>query len=1070
MKENRNRVRQQKQRHTGMLMAFLALLLVLTGVFAWFYVTNAVNEFGGRRDDVNSAVLHDDFDEKGTDGIYNKDVYVENTGTDRLFVRVRLDEYMEIAEESLIDGADKMDESTWLPHKPDGHEVSDCTEVFHDYWEWQMGGDAAEYARQGYGSDGVVSRYDEDGADTLIPGDPDNARTNDGRASGILTIMEYDTLSSGEQEDFEGWIMDADGYAYWYVKLDPELATGLLLDEVRLSGSIPDGKKYYYGINVILETVNEADLDAWLEGTVTKDGKDFPDEVGTEAMKRYLKRISDRYKEITDEMNQTTPPAGDYDHDGDGFLDPDELEEYEEAKRTTLESIAVKEDPDKMIYLEGSAFDPEGMVLELTYGDKHTEDTDEGYEYEPKGGLAPEQNVITITYEGLTTTLQITVNPKTLTEIRITNEPYTKDYIEEQVFDPAGMEVTAYYDNGTEDPVTDYTYEPDGALTTGDTKITVSYGGKTADQAISVRAKQLTEIRITNEPYKKDYIEGQVFDPAGMEVTAYYDNDTSAPVSGYTWTPDGALTTGDTKITVSYGGKTADQAVSVRVRQLTEIRITNEPYTKDYIEGQTFDPAGMVVTAYYDNDTSAPVSDYTYMPPGALTTGDTKITVSYGEKTAEQAISVRAKQLTGIEIVGTPNKSEYFAGEYFDPTGITVWAYYDNGTSEPVSGYLYSTAALTAGTTKMTITYGNYSKDVAITVKAVVVERIAVTGGPGKTSYEYGDTLSTTGLVVTAYYNNGTSKPVTSYSVSPTTLEPSAHSSSSSSQTQPITVSYSENGVPVTPITFNVTVTNPLQSISLNTSGAKTTFAQGSAFSYSGLVVTAKYKSDYSRNVTGYNVSTPVMSTTGTKTVTVSYTESVTKSATYSITVVKAAEYELDNAKVGETITLGGDKWIVLNKSGGQAELLREELLPEAIYFNSRPLVHWKDTYMRSYLNGVYLKSLSSEITDILVETTRTTSFPGTNVSIDGDSTEKIYLLSSGEFSTYQDAGIIDGKVSTDGVSRLTFSGWWLRSSNINYYNNIWYVDATTGRRDSHNNIASDERGGVRPAMTVKYK
>lgn len=79
-----------------------------------------------------------------------------------------------------------------------------------------------------------------------------------------------------------------------------------------------------------------------------------------------------------------------------------------------------------------------------------------------------------------------------------------------------------------------------------------------------------------------------------------------------------------------------------------------------------------------------------------------------------------------------------------------------------------------------------------------------------------------------------------------------------------------------------------LTSISLNTSNVQLEFYVNDIFDYTGLVVTAHYDNGTEDNVTPTSVSSPDMSITGQKTVTVSYTEnSVTKSSTYSINVIE---------------------------------------------------------------------------------------------------------------------------------------------------------------------------------------
>jgi hypothetical protein len=66
---------------------------------------------------------------------------------------------------------------------------------------------------------------------------------------------------------------------------------------------------------------------------------------------------------------------------------------------------------------------------------------------------------------------------------------------------------------------------------------------------------------------------------------------------------------------------------------LSSLGVTTPPDKLTYINGEEFDPAGMVVTAYYTNppfSTSMVVSNYTYSP--TIVTDDTTfITIQYTE-------------------------------------------------------------------------------------------------------------------------------------------------------------------------------------------------------------------------------------------------------------------------------------------------------------------------------------------------------------------------------------------------------------------------------------------------------
>lgn len=157
-----------------------------------------------------------------------------------------------------------------------------------------------------------------------------------------------------------------------------------------------------------------------------------------------------------------------------------------------------------------------------------------------------------------------------------------------------------------------------------------------------------------------------------------------------------------------------------------------------------------------------------------------------------------------IEVTTQPNKVSYVAGDRFDSTGMIVTASYGTGqavlATAEISGYSVSPEVLTDGVTSVTITYSESGETCTTTVPITVVHRLtalAVTTNPTKTTYEYGDTLATAGMVITASYSDSKTAAVSGYSCSPTTF--------STVGNQVVTVSYTENGVTQT-ATFNVTV------------------------------------------------------------------------------------------------------------------------------------------------------------------------------------------------------------------------------------------------------------------------
>ena len=157
-----------------------------------------------------------------------------------------------------------------------------------------------------------------------------------------------------------------------------------------------------------------------------------------------------------------------------------------------------------------------------------------------------------------------------------------------------------------------------------------------------------------------------------------------------------------------------------------------------------------------------------------------------------------------IEVTTKPTKTSYLAGDSFNSAGMVVTASYGTGqavlATAEVSGYSVSPSVLTDGTTSVTITYSEGGETCTTTLPVTVTHRlsaIVVTTKPNKLTYEYGDTLATAGMVVTASYSDSQTKTVTGYSCSPTTF--------STIGNQVVTVSYTENGITQT-TTFNVTV------------------------------------------------------------------------------------------------------------------------------------------------------------------------------------------------------------------------------------------------------------------------
>ena len=163
----------------------------------------------------------------------------------------------------------------------------------------------------------------------------------------------------------------------------------------------------------------------------------------------------------------------------------------------------------------------------------------------------------------------------------------------------------------------------------------------------------LREIAITHQPNKTVYDLNEELDLTGLEVTAYYTSGDPQVVTDYTTHGfDSSVVNPNVVVTVKYVDKTATFTVSVEDQTpiLQSIAITTPPTKVEYQEGQTFDPAGMVVMAHYDRGADQDVTSLVTVPTTPLTLGQTSVTITYQGKSATQAISVTAAPVPNYTI------------------------------------------------------------------------------------------------------------------------------------------------------------------------------------------------------------------------------------------------------------------------------------------------------------------------------------------------------------------------------------------------------------------------------------
>jgi len=251
----------------------IILMLSIVGTFAWTNFSAAIiNSWvglgsGSPNDgsDRPGGTLHNNHEENSP----HKQVFIENWGNEEIFVRIRLDEYMELGNGAgnksesldqygnpianplneavpLIPGTDINDTTTWRHNEP----------AFRTYWQLEMGGQAyflpvlqANQASESYVSNIGNAVVTEDSLND------DGVPARQTPMAQVMTMAQW--IDSGNPIG-NYWVIDEDGWAYWASSIQPGNVTGLLVNGIT-SVSQPY-EDYYFGIHVDAQMATK-DLD-----------------------------------------------------------------------------------------------------------------------------------------------------------------------------------------------------------------------------------------------------------------------------------------------------------------------------------------------------------------------------------------------------------------------------------------------------------------------------------------------------------------------------------------------------------------------------------------------------------------------------------------------------------------------------------------------------------------------------------------------------------------------------------------------------------------------------------------
>ena len=505
---------------------------------------------------------------------------------------------------------------------------------------------------------------------------------------------------------------------------------------------------------------------------------------------------------------------------------------------------------------------------------------------------------------------------KSLSTVAVSGNPTKTTYEEGDAFNPAGLEVTGTYSDGTIATITKgitWNVTP-ATLTAGLTSVKVT---ATVDDVTSAEytvegltvtaARTLASVTLEGNPTKTTYYVGETFDPTGIRVMANYTTGDPEDVTDeaiFTY-DDAALTIGTTyaEVFATYNEMDSDvEKYNITVnKKASSISIANLTIGVGDISTitATTTPADAALTY-----TITDGNEYVTLEGNQITgsaVGTATIKASYAGddeyEAAETSFTVTVSDLK----TATINSFSTTSGNFTDNTDISFEAFKGSAGNAPFittnntlrlyqgSPGGYVTISGVSGVNIQSITLYTSSEYTSTTVG------YSVDGGAAPTS---GKSVAKNSSYTINGLNN---KSVSIYCLGTT--------SKTRLEIAKIEVKYTKEKLTLS----NIALSGEYQTV----------FSQYDIFNHENLVVTATYSNGSTSDVTSLaNFSTPDMIAIGNKTVTVSYTENeVTKEATYDITVNKKIFSQIEPITAYRKITstaeiVDGGQYVIVYTAG----------------------------------------------------------------------------------------------------------------------------------------------------------
>ena len=259
--------------------------------------------------------------------------------------------------------------------------------------------------------------------------------------------------------------------------------------------------------------------------------------------------------------------------------------------------------------------------------------------------------------------------------------------------------------------------------------ITIGSDGRTGEKVVKVApGKYIVEQDVPGKPIG-EYVWGSIsYTPSGYpgsgEKEMTHDNKEITFKASNTYKPANGTAVTALPITVTgykAGANVADAAVtttepkvgtpSFKIKQYNDTAVSWDDLTSGTFQADT----KYAIEIFFGRVTGC---DYTGLTGDKVTVNGEKASVFENPSTGDMRVFHElevlkvVKTVKSIEITTPPTKTEYKAGEKFDPTGMVVTVHYTDGTKAvlPETGYtIFHGDQLTKGQTDVTIQYNDGS-------------------------------------------------------------------------------------------------------------------------------------------------------------------------------------------------------------------------------------------------------------------------------------------------------------------------------------------------------------------------